>query len=122
MSSNNNNPPNIDVDVVKGLSQPSALYDEVVQYILSTVGCKLQNESTLRLVSHSAQIALEKFFEEAKSVQVSNRLNRADYEDKMSVLKQDIKELDYQSICETLQKYKSNSHNYNLFLEPNEKF
>ncbi|GIX66230.1 transcription initiation factor TFIID subunit 10, putative [Babesia caballi] len=52
--------PNIDVEVVKGLSQPSALHDELVRYILSTVGCKLHNESTLRLVSHAAQMALEK--------------------------------------------------------------
>lgn len=54
------NTPNIDIEVVKGLSQPSALHDELVRYILSTVGCKLHNESTLRLVSHAAQMALEK--------------------------------------------------------------
>ncbi|UKJ87790.2 hypothetical protein MACJ_000230 [Theileria orientalis] len=120
MRSGNGNAPNIDIDVVKGLSQPSALYDELVRYILSTVGCKLQNESTLRLVSHAAQISLEKFFEEAKSVQVSNRLNRGDHEGKGALLKEDVKELEYPVVCETLQKMDPNVHNYNVFLEPNE--
>ncbi|BAM38791.1 uncharacterized protein TOT_010000259 [Theileria orientalis strain Shintoku] len=120
MRSGNGNAPNIDIDVVKGLSQPSALYDELVRYILSTVGCKLQNESTLRLVSHAAQISLEKLFEEAKSVQVSKRLSRGDHEAKPALLKEDVKELEFPAVCETLQKTDPNVHNYNIFLEPNE--
>lgn len=115
--------PNIDVEIVKGLSQPSALYDELVHYILSTVGCKLQNESTLRLVSHAAQVSLEKFFDEAKTMQVASRMGRNDGDSKMSIFaKDETKELDYQIVCETLQKVHPSTHNYNLFLEPNTTF
>ncbi|ORM39725.1 uncharacterized protein BXIN_0131 [Babesia sp. Xinjiang] len=111
---------NIDVEVVKGLSQPSALHDELVGYILSTVGCKLHNESTLRLVSHAAQVALEKLIKDAKNMQM---INKSMAEGKVGLLSPDeIRELDYQVIVETLQKTQPTAYNYTVFLEPNTRF
>ncbi|EDO06830.1 uncharacterized protein BBOV_IV004690 [Babesia bovis T2Bo] len=115
-----NNASNIDVDVIKGLSQPSALHDELVRYILSTVGCKLHNESTLRFVSHAAQISLEKLIKDAKDIQVINKSNTDSKGGRMSL--DEIRELDYQTIVEALQKRDPTAHNYTVFLEPNMEF
>ncbi|GFE53675.1 transcription initiation factor TFIID 23-30 kDa subunit, putative [Babesia ovis] len=115
-----NSAPNIDVDVIKGLSQPSALHDELVRYILSNVGCKLHNESTLRLVSHAAQVSLEKLIRDAKNMQM---INKSMAEGKVGLLSPDeIRELDYQVIVETLQKTDPTAYNYTVFLEPNTDF
>ncbi|GBE59759.1 transcription initiation factor TFIID 23-30 kDa subunit, putative [Babesia ovata] len=115
-----NGAPNIQVDVLKGLSQPSALHDELVRYILSTVGCKLHNESTLRLVSHAAQMALEKFITDAKNMQM---IDKSMSEGKVGLLSPDeIRELDYQVIVETMQKTEPKAYNYSVFLEPNMDF
>ncbi|CDR95879.1 hypothetical protein, conserved [Babesia bigemina] len=112
--------PNIEVEVLKGLSQPSALHDELVRYILSTVGCKLHNESTLRLVSHAAQMALEKFIKDAKNMQM---ISKSMTEGKVGLLTLDeIRELDYQIIVETMQKTEPKAYNYSVFLEPNTEF
>ncbi|KAK2197254.1 hypothetical protein BdWA1_000253 [Babesia duncani] len=109
--------PDIDANVVKALSQPSALHDELVRYILSTVGCKVQNETTTRLVSHAVQLSLEMFFKDAQCAEMGSRTGMDSAVNPLLV--EEIKEVDFQVVCDVLQKRNPSVQNYNLILEPN---